>query len=56
MIYKISVLYMDKGLGYQSFDFLADSCYKIDTSPLLLRVQGARRLITASASLNRWVS
>jgi hypothetical protein len=34
-------------------DNSANSCYKISTSPLLLRVQGARRRIAASACL-KW--
>ncbi len=33
------------------FDINGGSCYKLVTSPLLLRGQGARRLITASAFL-----
>ena len=31
------------------FDSGSHSCYKLDTSPLFLRGQGARRLTTASA-------
>lgn len=33
------------------FDNSSYSCYKLDTSPLFLRGQGARRLTTASAFL-----
>lgn len=33
------------------FDFISDLCYKFITSPLFLRVQGARRSCTASAFL-----
>ena len=35
------------------FDISSDSCYKIYTSPLFLRGQGARRRIPASAYLSR---
>ncbi len=37
---------------YEKFDRTGHLCYKIDTFPLFLRGQGARRLITASALLN----
>ncbi len=38
------------------FDINAHSCYKLGTSPLFLRGQGARRLTTASAFLSISVS
>ena len=45
--------YIDLNYVCKRFDKTYDVCYKINTSPLLLREQGARRPIAASAFLHK---